>query len=88
MFYWHCSQAVQPYLKHIRMPRFACMPSCPFAWQPYITCISKNELVFVIDSGLSYFSFADIFSDLCTAALSDSDDNEASTWGDVSQDSR
>uniref|UniRef100_A0A8C5AY24 MCF.2 cell line derived transforming sequence-like 2 n=1 Tax=Gadus morhua TaxID=8049 RepID=A0A8C5AY24_GADMO len=29
----------------------------------------------------------DIFSDLCTAALSDSDDNEASTWGDVSQDS-
>ncbi|KAM6962562.1 guanine nucleotide exchange factor DBS [Aplochiton taeniatus] len=30
----------------------------------------------------------DIFSDLCTAALSDSDDNEASTWGDVSQDSR
>ncbi|XP_046892989.1 guanine nucleotide exchange factor DBS-like isoform X4 [Hypomesus transpacificus] len=30
----------------------------------------------------------DIFSDLCTAALSDSDDNDASTWGDVSQDSR
>ncbi|XP_074492969.1 guanine nucleotide exchange factor DBS isoform X11 [Sebastes fasciatus] len=29
-----------------------------------------------------------IFSDLCTAALSDSDDNEVSTWGDVSQDSR
>ncbi|KAM6938892.1 guanine nucleotide exchange factor DBS [Lycodopsis pacificus] len=29
-----------------------------------------------------------IFSDLCTAALSDSDDNQASTWGDVSQDSR
>lgn len=29
----------------------------------------------------------DIFSDLCTAALSDSDENEASTWGDVSQDS-
>uniref|UniRef100_A0A3Q3E4T7 MCF.2 cell line derived transforming sequence-like 2 n=1 Tax=Labrus bergylta TaxID=56723 RepID=A0A3Q3E4T7_9LABR len=27
-----------------------------------------------------------IFSDLCTAALSDSDENEASTWGDVSQD--
>ncbi|XP_067085567.1 probable guanine nucleotide exchange factor MCF2L2 [Osmerus mordax] len=30
----------------------------------------------------------DIFSDLCTAALSDSDDNDTSTWGDVSQDSR
>ncbi|XP_076579102.1 guanine nucleotide exchange factor DBS isoform X1 [Chaetodon auriga] len=30
----------------------------------------------------------DIFSDLCTAALSDSEENEASTWGDVSQDSR
>ncbi|KAE8293842.1 Guanine nucleotide exchange factor DBS DBL's big sister [Larimichthys crocea] len=29
----------------------------------------------------------DIFSDLCTAALSDSEENEASTWGDVSQDS-
>lgn len=29
----------------------------------------------------------DIFSDLCTAALSDSE-NEASTWGDVSQDSK
>ncbi|CAK6969728.1 guanine nucleotide exchange factor DBS isoform X8 [Scomber scombrus] len=29
-----------------------------------------------------------IFSDLCTAALSDSEENEASTWGDVSQDSR
>ncbi|KAM8745053.1 guanine nucleotide exchange factor DBS isoform 8-T8 [Acanthopagrus schlegelii] len=30
----------------------------------------------------------DIFSDLCTAALSDSDETEASTWGEVSQDSR
>ncbi|KAM7410631.1 hypothetical protein PAMA_001864 [Pampus argenteus] len=30
----------------------------------------------------------DIFSDLCTAALSDSDENGASTWGEVSQDSR
>ncbi|XP_040896129.1 guanine nucleotide exchange factor DBS isoform X2 [Toxotes jaculatrix] len=30
----------------------------------------------------------DIFTDLCTAALSDSDETEASTWGSVSQDSR
>lgn len=30
----------------------------------------------------------DIFSDLCTAALSDSEEEENSTWGDVSQDSR
>uniref|UniRef100_A0A3Q0R5W7 MCF.2 cell line derived transforming sequence-like 2 n=1 Tax=Amphilophus citrinellus TaxID=61819 RepID=A0A3Q0R5W7_AMPCI len=30
---------------------------------------------------------SEIFSDLCTAALSDSE-NEASTWGDVSQDSK
>ncbi|KAM3620596.1 uncharacterized protein V6R79_025769 [Siganus canaliculatus] len=28
-----------------------------------------------------------IFSDLCTAALSESDENEANTWGDMSQDS-
>lgn len=28
---------------------------------------------------------SDIFSDLCTAALSDSDENEASTWGEVSE---
>ncbi|XP_062306986.1 guanine nucleotide exchange factor DBS [Osmerus eperlanus] len=34
------------------------------------------------------FCPTDIFSDLCTAALSDSDDNDTSTWGDVSQDSR
>lgn len=31
---------------------------------------------------------ADVFSDLCTAALSDSEDNDGSTWGNVSQDSR
>uniref|UniRef100_A0A673X3H2 Guanine nucleotide exchange factor DBS-like n=1 Tax=Salmo trutta TaxID=8032 RepID=A0A673X3H2_SALTR len=30
----------------------------------------------------------DIFSDMCTAALSDSEENENPTWGDVSQDSR
>ncbi|CAL9695825.1 unnamed protein product [Knipowitschia caucasica] len=30
-------------------------------------------------------SEGDIFSDMCTAALSDSDENEASTWGDVSE---
>ncbi|XP_034036244.1 guanine nucleotide exchange factor DBS isoform X9 [Thalassophryne amazonica] len=31
-------------------------------------------------------SEGDIFSDLCTAALSDSNENEVSTWGDVFQD--
>ncbi|KAM3876022.1 guanine nucleotide exchange factor DBS [Diretmus argenteus] len=40
------------------------------------------------EGGHSLSNNTDIFSDLCTAALSDSDDNEASTWGDVSQDSR
>ncbi|XP_056235370.1 guanine nucleotide exchange factor DBS isoform X3 [Seriola aureovittata] len=33
-------------------------------------------------------SEGDIFTDLCTAALSDLDENEASTWESVSQDSR
>ncbi|XP_067454069.1 guanine nucleotide exchange factor DBS isoform X3 [Thunnus thynnus] len=42
----------------------------------------------VPSSILQTASEGDIFSDLCTAALSDSDENEASTWGDVSQDSR
>ncbi|XP_039895741.1 guanine nucleotide exchange factor DBS isoform X2 [Simochromis diagramma] len=41
----------------------------------------------VPSSILQTASEGDIFSDLCTAALSDSE-NEASTWGDVSQDSK
>ncbi|XP_034385976.1 guanine nucleotide exchange factor DBS [Cyclopterus lumpus] len=47
-----------------------------------------EETGLVPPSILQTASKGDIFSDLCTAALSDSDDNEASTWGDVSQDSR
>uniref|UniRef100_UPI0037E8E355 guanine nucleotide exchange factor DBS n=1 Tax=Semicossyphus pulcher TaxID=241346 RepID=UPI0037E8E355 len=47
-----------------------------------------EETGLVPSSILQTTSEGDIFSDLCTAALSDSDDNEASTWGDVSQDSR
>ncbi|XP_056269841.1 guanine nucleotide exchange factor DBS isoform X10 [Pseudoliparis swirei] len=47
-----------------------------------------EETGLVPSSILQTASEGDIFSDLCTAALSDSDDNEASTWGDVSQDSR
>lgn len=43
---------------------------------------------FVDKADFALCSFSDIFSDLCTAALSDSDENEASTWGDVSQDSK
>lgn len=35
---------------------------------------------------LESFFFSDIFSDLCTATLSESGGNEASTWGDMSQD--
>ncbi|XP_045562495.1 guanine nucleotide exchange factor DBS isoform X11 [Salmo salar] len=38
--------------------------------------------------GHSYSNTTDIFSDMCTAALSDSEENENPTWGDVSQDSR
>ncbi|XP_063323832.1 guanine nucleotide exchange factor DBS isoform X3 [Pelmatolapia mariae] len=41
----------------------------------------------VPSSILQTASEGDIFSDLCTAALSNSE-NEASTWGDVSQDSK
>ncbi|KAM9358153.1 guanine nucleotide exchange factor DBS [Symphorus nematophorus] len=47
-----------------------------------------EETGLVPSSILQTASEGDIFSDLCTAALSDSDENEASTWGDVSQDSR
>ncbi|XP_029135628.2 guanine nucleotide exchange factor DBS isoform X3 [Labrus bergylta] len=47
-----------------------------------------EETGLVPASILQTASEGDIFSDLCTAALSDSDENEASTWGDVSQDSR
>ncbi|KAM7012947.1 guanine nucleotide exchange factor DBS isoform 1-T1 [Tautogolabrus adspersus] len=47
-----------------------------------------EETGLVPSSILQTASEGDIFSDLCTAALSDSDGNEASTWGDVSQDSR
>ncbi|XP_074492961.1 guanine nucleotide exchange factor DBS isoform X3 [Sebastes fasciatus] len=47
-----------------------------------------EETGLVPSSILQTASEGDIFSDLCTAALSDSDDNEVSTWGDVSQDSR
>ncbi|XP_042368745.1 guanine nucleotide exchange factor DBS isoform X2 [Plectropomus leopardus] len=47
-----------------------------------------DETGLVPSTILQTASEGDIFSDLCTAALSDSDDNEASTWGDVSQDSR
>ncbi|XP_035799573.2 guanine nucleotide exchange factor DBS isoform X6 [Amphiprion ocellaris] len=46
-----------------------------------------EETGLVPSSILQTASEGDIFSDLCTAALSDSDENEASTWGDVSQDS-
>uniref|UniRef100_A0A3B4Z1F0 Guanine nucleotide exchange factor DBS-like n=1 Tax=Stegastes partitus TaxID=144197 RepID=A0A3B4Z1F0_9TELE len=46
-----------------------------------------EETGLVPSSILHTASEGDIFSDLCTAALSDSDENEASTWGDVSQDS-
>ncbi|XP_041704859.1 guanine nucleotide exchange factor DBS isoform X9 [Coregonus clupeaformis] len=38
--------------------------------------------------GHSYSNTTDIFSDMCTAALSDSEENENPTCGDVSQDSR
>ncbi|XP_031689254.1 guanine nucleotide exchange factor DBS isoform X11 [Oncorhynchus kisutch] len=38
--------------------------------------------------GHSYSNTTDIFSDMCTAALSDSEENENPRWGDVSQDSR
>ncbi|XP_028259175.1 guanine nucleotide exchange factor DBS isoform X2 [Parambassis ranga] len=47
-----------------------------------------EETGLVPSSILQTASEGDIFSDLCTAALSDSDENEASTWGDVSQDSK
>ncbi|XP_034562698.1 guanine nucleotide exchange factor DBS [Notolabrus celidotus] len=47
-----------------------------------------EETGLVPPSILQTASEGDIFSDMCTAALSDSDENEASTWGDVSQDSR
>ncbi|XP_060887382.1 guanine nucleotide exchange factor DBS [Labrus mixtus] len=47
-----------------------------------------EETGLVPASILQTASEGDIFSDLCTAALSDSDENEANTWGDVSQDSR
>eukprot|EP00063_Salmo_salar_P097354 XP_014072189.1 PREDICTED: guanine nucleotide exchange factor DBS-like isoform X7 [Salmo salar] len=40
------------------------------------------------EGGHSYCNTTDIFSDMCTAALSDSEENETSTWGDVSQESR
>ncbi|XP_074525298.1 guanine nucleotide exchange factor DBS isoform X3 [Halichoeres trimaculatus] len=46
-----------------------------------------EETGLVPPSILQTASEGDIFSDMCTAALSDSDENEASTWGDVSQDS-
>ncbi|XP_029989116.1 guanine nucleotide exchange factor DBS isoform X3 [Sphaeramia orbicularis] len=46
-----------------------------------------EETGLVPSSILQTASEGDIFSDLCTAALSDSDGNEASTWGDVSEDS-
>ncbi|XP_019132304.1 guanine nucleotide exchange factor DBS isoform X2 [Larimichthys crocea] len=46
-----------------------------------------EETGLVPSSILQTASEGDIFSDLCTAALSDSEENEASTWGDVSQDS-
>ncbi|KAL3046895.1 hypothetical protein OYC64_021171 [Pagothenia borchgrevinki] len=41
----------------------------------------------LVPSSILQTASEDIFSDLCTAILSDSDENEASTWGDVSQDS-
>ncbi|XP_034091469.1 guanine nucleotide exchange factor DBS isoform X7 [Gymnodraco acuticeps] len=41
----------------------------------------------LVPSNILQTASEDIFSDLCTAVLSDSDENEASTWGDVSQDS-
>uniref|UniRef100_A0A671USF2 Guanine nucleotide exchange factor DBS-like n=1 Tax=Sparus aurata TaxID=8175 RepID=A0A671USF2_SPAAU len=47
-----------------------------------------EETGLVPSSILQTASEGDIFSDLCTAALSDSDETEASTWGEVSQDSR
>ncbi|KAM9480407.1 guanine nucleotide exchange factor DBS isoform 9-T9 [Salvelinus alpinus] len=37
------------------------------------------------EGGHSYCNTTDIFSDMCTAALSDSEENETSMWGDVSQ---
>ncbi|XP_073332185.1 guanine nucleotide exchange factor DBS [Pagrus major] len=52
------------------------------------TGLVPSSILQTASEGGHSLSNTDIFSDLCTAALSDSDDNEASTWGEVSQDSR
>nr|XP_019936889.1 PREDICTED: guanine nucleotide exchange factor DBS-like [Paralichthys olivaceus] len=46
-----------------------------------------EETVLAPSSTLHTAPERDIFSELCTAALSESDENEASEWGSVSQDS-
>ena len=67
-----------------------------YVWMPlfvhvkYFFCelLYKKDRQLYLKVKLTWiFFFSDIFSDLCTAILSDSDENEASTWGDVSQDS-
>ncbi|XP_035638601.1 guanine nucleotide exchange factor DBS isoform X10 [Oncorhynchus keta] len=50
--------------------------------------VPPSVLQTAAEGGHSYCNTTDIFSDMCTAALSDSEDNETSTWGDVSQESR
>ena len=88
MFYWHCSPGCASlFLSTV----FEChsLSTRPHASSVYY--ITSYQVVFKCGSDwyLSRFFFPpDIFSDLCTAALSDSDETEASTWGEVSQDSR
>ncbi|XP_021459781.2 guanine nucleotide exchange factor DBS isoform X6 [Oncorhynchus mykiss] len=50
--------------------------------------VPPSVLQTAAEGGHSYCNTTDIFSDMCTAALSDSEENETSTWGDVSQESR
>ncbi|KAK7889428.1 hypothetical protein WMY93_024988 [Mugilogobius chulae] len=50
-----------------------------------VKSLRTEETGLVPSSILQTSSEGDIFSDLCTAALSDSDENEASTWGDISE---
>lgn len=86
MFFATADRAVHPFFLNCVFERY----SLSISYSPRLLLF----IIFLYDCFWSWVWIesslvsADVFSDLCTAALSDSEDNDGSTWGNVSQDSR